>query len=154
IAPFIAPFSLKHDYRYPCLVGKTQISTMKTKLLCRPDFIFAHRLSSMTAINKIKKNQELPPVFFDLDDVEHRHAYRRALHARSLSRAMYRLSGVPKVMIAERKAIRSADKTFVCSEVDRSYLASLKMGDATVIPNAIVVPKSKRRVYPQRTVLF
>jgi glycosyltransferase involved in cell wall biosynthesis len=154
IAPFIAPFSLKHDYRFPCLIGKSQISTIKTKLLSRPDLIFAHRLSSMIPIRQIGKSQELPPVFFDLDDVEHRYAYRRALHTRSLSRAMYRLSGVPKVIIAERKAIRSADKTFVCSEVDRSHLASLRMGNIAVIPNAVVVPKSQRPVYPQRTVLF
>ena len=67
---------------------------------------------------------------------------------------MYRLSGVPKIMIAERKAIRSADKTFVCSEVDQSYLARLKMGNVTVIPNAIVVPKGKCPVSSQHTVLF
>jgi glycosyltransferase involved in cell wall biosynthesis len=154
MAPFIAPISLKHDYRFPCLIGKTEISTIKTKLLSQPDFVFAHRLSSMIALSQIQKSQKLPPVFFDLDDVEHRHAYRRGLHSRSLSRAMYRLSGVPKVMIAERNAIRLADKTFVCSEVDQSYLASLRMGDATVIPNAIVVPKTKHPVYPQQTALF
>jgi glycosyltransferase involved in cell wall biosynthesis len=154
IAPFIAPFSLKHDSRFPCLVGKTQISIIKTKLLSQPDFIFAHRLSSMRAISQVGKSQELPPVFFDLDDVEHRYAYRRALHTRSLSRALYRLSGVPKVIIAERKAIRAADKTFVCSEVDRSHLASLRMANIVVIPNAVVVPKIQRPVCPQRTVLF
>src|SRR5271168_1609111 len=57
IAPFIAPFSLKHDYRFPCLIGKSQISTIKTKLLSRPDFIFAHRLPSMIAIRQIGKSQ-------------------------------------------------------------------------------------------------
>jgi glycosyltransferase involved in cell wall biosynthesis len=154
IAPFIAPISLKHDYRFPCLIGKPEISAIKTKLLSQPDFVFAHRLSSMIALTRIRKSQELPPVFFDLDDVEHRHAYRRGLHARSLSTAVYRLSGVPKLIIAERNAMRSADKTFVCSEVDQSYLASLRMGDAAVIPNAIVVPKFKQPVCHQQTVLF
>ena len=157
IAPFIAPFSLKYekyDDRFPCLVGKTQISTITTELLSQPDFVFAHRLSAMLALSQIGKTQDLPPVFFDLDDVEHRYAYRRALNAPTLSRTMYRLSGVPKVIIAERKAIRSADKTFVCSEVDRSHLASLRMGNIAVIPNAVVVPKSQSPVYPQRTVLF
>jgi glycosyltransferase involved in cell wall biosynthesis len=157
IAPFISPFSLKYekyDDRFPCLVGKTQISTIETELLFQPDFVFAHRLSAMLALTQIGKTQDLPPVFFDLDDVEHRYAYRRALNAPSLSRTIYRLSGVPKVMIAERKAIRSADKTFVCSEVDQSYLATLRIRNVTVIPNAIVVPKSGNQVYPQRTVLF
>jgi len=108
----------------------------------------------MIALSQIGKSQNLPPVFFDLDDVEHRYAYRRALNSKSLSRAVYRLSGIPKIMIAERRAIRSTVSTFVCSEVDQSYLASLGIGNVTVIPNAIVVPKSKRSVYPQHTILF
>jgi len=150
----IAPFSLKHDWKFSSLVGKAQISTIKTRLLCQPDFIFAHRLSAMIPLEQIRKSQNLPAVFFDLDDVEHRHEYRRALNAPSLSRAMYRLCGVPKIMIAERKAIRLANKTFVCSEVDQSYLTSLGMGNVTVIPNAIVVPKNRHRVCAQETVLF
>ena len=155
IAPFIAPISLKlHDHRFPCLNGKTEISTIKTKLLSGPDFVFAHRLSSMIALSEIGKSQDLPPVFFDLDDVEHRHAYRLALNAPSLSRVIYRLSRVPKFIIAERKAIRLTDKTFVCSEVDQSYLASLRMGNVTVIPNAIVLPERKYPVCPQHTILF
>ena len=155
IAPFIAPISLKlHDHRFPCLNGKTEISTIKTKLLSRPDFVFAHRLSSMIALSEIGKSQDLPPVFFDLYDVEHRHAYRLALNAPSLSRVIYRLSRVPKFIIAERKAIRLTDKTFVCSEVDQSYLASLRMGNVTVIPNAIIVPERKYPVCPQHTILF
>jgi glycosyltransferase involved in cell wall biosynthesis len=139
---------------FSCLIGKPQISMIKTKLLSQPDFVFAHRLSAMIALSEIRKGKDLPPVFFDLDDVEHRYAYRRALNAPSLSSAMYKLSGVPRVMIAERKAIRSADKTFVCSEVDQSYLASLRMGNVTVIPNAVVVTKKEHPVYSQHTVLF
>ena len=150
----VAPFSLKHDWRFSSLIGKTQISAIKTQLLRQPDLIFAHRLSAMIPLERIGKSQNLPAVFFDLDDVEHRHEYRRALNAPSLGRAMYRLCGVPKLMIAERKAIRSANKTFVCSEVDQLYLTSLGMRNVTVIPNAIVVPKNKQRICAQETVLF
>src|SRR5215831_4085365 len=58
IAPFIAPMSLKlHDYRFPCLIGKTEISTIRTKLLSGPDFVFVHRLSSMVALTEIGKSQ-------------------------------------------------------------------------------------------------
>src|SRR5438105_1252168 len=56
----IAPFSLKHDSKFSCLIGKTQISTIKTKLLSQPDFVFAHRLSAMIALSQIGKSQDLP----------------------------------------------------------------------------------------------
>jgi glycosyltransferase involved in cell wall biosynthesis len=135
-------------------MGNPQISAIKTRILCQPDFIFAHRLSSMIALIQIGKSQDLPPVFFDLDDVEHRYAYRRALNSPSLSKAIYRFLGLPKLMTAERRAMRSADKTFVCSEVDQSHLALLRMGDATVIPNLIAVPKIKNSVCSRHTILF
>jgi glycosyltransferase involved in cell wall biosynthesis len=150
----IAPFFLKYDSRFSSVIGKAQISKIKTRLLKQPDFVFAHRLSAMIAISQIGKRQDLPPVFFDLDDVEHRRVYRWALNAPSLSRAAYRLAGIPKIMIAERNAIRSADKTFVCSEVDQTYLARLHIRNVTVIPNAVVVPKGKYLVCPQPTVLY
>jgi glycosyltransferase involved in cell wall biosynthesis len=149
-----APFSLKYHRNFSVvLAGKSQIQAIKSKLLSTtPDFVFAHRLSAMVALSTIG---HLPPTFFDLDDIEHIYGFRMAMNARSVDRAIYRLSLLPTILIGEWKAIRASDKTFVCSDIDRAHLAFLRMGSkVTVIPNSIVIPGYSYPLCHELTILF
>lgn len=46
-----------------------QLKALEICLDRNPDAIFCHRLEAMTPVLRIKRS--LPPIFFDLDDVEH-----------------------------------------------------------------------------------
>ena len=57
-------------------LGPGQVEAFRASLERRPDAIVVHRLSSMCPL--LRANAPLPPVFFDLDDVEHL-SYMRGL---------------------------------------------------------------------------
>jgi glycosyltransferase involved in cell wall biosynthesis len=60
---------------------------------------------------------------------------------------------LPILKLWERRAIRSAQKTFVCSEIDRQYLAKVfGCKNVEVISNAIEIPEL--REIPEKPVLL
>ncbi|MEO8751912.1 MAG: glycosyltransferase [Casimicrobiaceae bacterium] len=101
--------------------------------------IVAHRLGAMWPV--ILGRAAWPPVFFDLDDVEHRKLARQ-LHGRPFHPGkLAEYLQVPALFLGELRAIRRARTTFVCSEVDRRYLAWFCRRDAIVVaPNAAAFP--------------
>lgn len=132
--------------------GKQQLESFEFCLERQPDAIFAHRLPSMCPPMLTQK--QLPPVFFDLDDIEHRKLMRfiRQPPSSTLSNLYYLL--IPKLTHGECEAIRLADLTFVCSNHDRHYLES-KLGSSKVvaIPNAITIPQFQP-ISAEPTLLF
>lgn len=120
--------------------GQQQIDALETCLTHKPDAIFAHRLQAMCPLllTKVK----LPPIFFDLDDIEHKSLARqirqpRPYRKKGLSHYLYLLS----LRRAEMQAIRKAHRTFICSECDRTYLTEqLNLPSVVTIPNAIKLP--------------
>lgn len=119
------------------LSGHQRIQALEECLDLKPDAIFAKKLYSMCPLRRIRK--PLPPIFFDLDDIEHR-VFMRFVGNVNLPNKLLLLQ-LPSLCWAEYKAIKLATKTFVCSEVDQSYLAKkFNLRKIVVIPNAVDIP--------------
>jgi len=117
----------------------SKIEKFKKCLTLKPDAIFAHRLSAMCPI--LLTNKKQPPVFFDMDDIEHVTLRRNISQppVRPLKRLLY--LQIPALKLGERRAIKSANLTFVCSEFDKKYLTMLWKGPKiSNIPNSVNMP--------------
>ena len=137
--------SIHRQAGYVRTSGNAQLRAFEACLDDRPDFIFAHRLNTMCPILLTKR--DLPPVYMDLDDVEHR------VFLRDVSQPpVWATKGLlylqwPALFWGERRAIKQTRKTFVCSHVDEQYLTH-RCG----LPNVAVVPNSIRIPEPQPAV--
>jgi len=119
--------------------GREQIQAVETCLVRKPSAIFAHRLSAMCPLLLTEK--ALPPVFFDMDDVEHIVFGRYIKNRKNLQSKLLKLL-IPSLVKGEYDAIKLATKTFVCSEIDRSYLSrKFNLPGITVIPNSVAIPE-------------
>jgi glycosyltransferase involved in cell wall biosynthesis len=120
--------------------GTKQLKALEECLQRSPDAIFAHRLEAMCPLLRISK-RPLPPIIFDLDDIEHVVLERYIKNRNNLRSNLLKLL-LPSLTKGEYEAVKLASKTFVCSENDRKYLAEkFKLPGVTVIPNSISVPK-------------
>lgn len=121
------------------LSGRTQVAAVEACLDRQPDLIFVHRLAAMAPFFRVRS--KVPPILFDLDDVEHWVRLRAAFNSSSWLLKIIRFSQVPAIFFAERRAAKLASKTFICSEKDRRYLIKIGMGErVAVVPNAIRMP--------------
>lgn len=121
------------------LCGERQLRAFEACLERKPDVLFIHKLESMGPVLRTKRT--LPPVFFDLDDIEHK-AFIRSIRQPPYwkSKFLYYLE-VPSLLMLERRAIKLAKKTFVCSERDRAYLTDIwRLPNVVVVPNAVNMP--------------
>ena len=134
--------------------GRAQVKALEERLHCRYDMIFIHRLPCMSAVFRLRRSR-LPPLVFDIDDVEHRVAIRSALGRHSwFSRSMGLLK-VLAIFVAERKAMRLSERLFVCSDHDRRHLQQLGFGNGVVaVSNATAIPSSCPPFFAAQTVLF
>jgi glycosyltransferase involved in cell wall biosynthesis len=112
---------------------------LAAELAHRPALIVAHRLPSMFALSNLP--MPLPPTFFDLDDIEHTMALRTVHRLPSLRAKILTLAALPALWLAERRAVRHARSTFVCSEIDARHARQL-FGTASisVLPNSVAIP--------------
>jgi glycosyltransferase involved in cell wall biosynthesis len=147
-------FSLRYrgDFR-PCL-GSDQTRALSNILGTSPALVFAHRLPAMTALLRLRRMRS--PIFFDLDDIEHRVKLRAAQTASSPFAKMHNLLEVPALLHAERRSIARAARTFVCSALDRAVLSELNfdVSRTVVAPNAVEVAEPRRRLSRSRSILF
>jgi len=121
----------------------------------RYDTVFAHRLGAMSALSRCLGGPIRTPVFFDLDDVEHRSLARKSWNAPEWPLERLTLLQVPALMYAERKCIGASAATFVCSEGDRRYLERLYRTDRVhVVPNSVPIPDGITPQCPTAAVLF
>lgn len=136
---------------YAELSGQKQVQALEECLERRPHAIFAHRLSSMCPL--LLTSKPLPPIFFDLDDIEHIVLERYIKQQKQLrSKLLYLL--LPELRSGESKAVNLADETYVCSEQDRSYLMKkLHNSRIVTVPNAVKAPKLQD-AKPEPTLLF
>jgi len=129
-----------------------QMEIFKKCLKLKPDAIFTHRLSAMCPI--LLTNEKLPPVFFDMDDIEHV-AFRRNISQPPmwlLKRLLY--LQIPALKWGERRAVQSANLTFVCSKLDKKYLTTLwNCNKISYIPNSVDIPGSQP-ITKEPTLLF
>lgn len=130
-------------YRQPGYVevsGHRQVEALETCLRQGPDAILVDRLHAMSPLLLTK--EALPPVFLNLDDIDHVALTRTARNRLEMRSRMLLYSRLPRLILAERQAIRLARKTFVCSDVDRQYLSSTwRLPNVVTVPNAVVIPK-------------
>lgn len=116
--------------------GRRQRAALEAALRRSPDVIFVHRLAAMAPV--LQTAVQLPPVFFDLDDVEHI-AFARSIRQPptwTARRLLY--LQVPALWWSERRAIKLSHRTFVCSSRDQRYLTrTMRVSGVTVIPNAV-----------------
>lgn len=119
--------------------GSTQLKAVENLLNKNPDVVFAHRLSAMCPL--LLTNKQLPPVFFDLDDLEHIVVERYIKNRRTIKSKLLHLT-LPALTNGEYSAIKLATKTAVCSELDRNYLnRKFQLPGIITIPNSVDIPK-------------
>jgi glycosyltransferase involved in cell wall biosynthesis len=135
----VGVFSFFRQPDYSDMSGPQQIRAFENCLVRRPDAIFVHRLHSMCPT--LLTSKPLPPIFFDLDDIEHILLKRNMDQMEKLTKKLLYLQ-VPAVWWGEYRAIRQAKLTFVCSEQDRNYLTNRwNLPGVVTIPNAVTIPE-------------
>jgi glycosyltransferase involved in cell wall biosynthesis len=145
-------FVFVHQPLYSGTAGFRQVKAFETCLNDNPDAVFVHRLEAMCPL--LKTQRDLPPVFFDLDDIEHVAFGRGLRYIRKFSTRLLNYFLLPALCWGEYKAIQSANRTFVCSDEDRKYLTNrLKLKGVVKIPNAVKMPQSQPMTSEQ-TLLF
>ncbi len=125
------------DYRETS--GEKQVEALELLLDRDPSYIFVHRLKCMPPLLLTTRN--VPPVFFDLDDIEHV-AFRRSIGMPPQwgSKRLMHLQ-VPALIAGEKRSLELATKTFVCSASDKIFLGKFSEADRIeVIPNAVGIP--------------
>ena len=133
--------------------GPEQMQAFEACLQRKPDAIFAHKLSGMSPV-LLATNGNLPPIFFDLDDIEHIALLRDISQQTRLHSKLLSYLRVPGLLWGERRAMRLARRTFVCSELDRRYLTDRwNLPGVVTVPNAITLPELQPQT-SEPTLLF
>lgn len=121
------------------LFPQASLQLLRRELEQQPALIVAHRLLSMFALTRIAR--DLPPTFFDLDDVEHIMVLRTLRQTASLREKFFNVLSLPALLYAERQSVRRAVRTFVCSGDDAARVRNTFRSDSIeVLPNAISMP--------------
>lgn len=131
-------FSIFNQYGYFEVSGRKQVRAVEECLERKPDAVFAHRLPSMCPL--MLTEAELPPVFFDFDDIEHIVLSRAIEKQKSLKgKLLYLL--IPAMKRGEQRAVSMAAETYVCSGKDREYIErEFSQPTAFIIPNSVDMP--------------
>lgn len=131
--------------------NQTQVRAVEKCLELKPDVIFAHRLSSMCPL--LLTGMPLPPIFFDLDDIEHI-VLNRYIRSRQNIKTKLLYLLLPALTKGEYNAIKLASRTAVCSDLDRRYLiAKYNLPGIVTIPNAVEIPELEP-ISPEPNLLF
>lgn len=144
--------SIGNLFPYLLTAQADQVAAARQLLSRRLDVVFVHRLISMVPILLCKA--PLPRAFFDLDEIEHV-SFSRSVGQppKWAGKPLLRLRE-PIIRRWEKRAIRAAQATFVCSDHDRQYLRRVFGQDSlVVVPNAIDLPTVKA-VPDTQTLLF
>lgn len=152
---YIKPiYSFKHIDKLSGLTRRRQTQFLSELLkTSQPDLIFAHRLRTMYPV--LGADGALPPVIFDLDDIEHKVLFRSIkIPPVWISKWLWYLH-IPALMLFERKAVKLAKRTFVCSKEDESYLSKIYGSDRVhTIPNCIDIPNEVTIPGREKIILF
>jgi glycosyltransferase involved in cell wall biosynthesis len=132
--------ALRYQPKYAGLWGAGAVEGFRNAVAqSQPDLLLVHRLPSMGPV--LQHRGALPPIAFDLDDVEHK-AFKRLneLPPHWGAKRLMRL-WLPPLVAGERRAIDKAACTFVCTPADAAELNGM-FGTLRVhsIPNALPSP--------------
>jgi glycosyltransferase involved in cell wall biosynthesis len=141
--------------RMDSLYNEDAREAVRSALLERPRMVLAHRLDAMSVLMRLPEETASARVVFDLDDVEHVATFRRLLRDPRWPTERLQLLHLPALMAGERRAVRGAAATLVCSLQDKRHLDRYLPGGAVhVVPNATRVADAPLPPSPERTVLF
>jgi glycosyltransferase involved in cell wall biosynthesis len=145
-------FSVAEEKTFFRLLGPEQMAAARAALATKPDLVFVDQLRCMQPVLAASPTM---PVLFDMDDIIHRVQWRMATTAPFRPAKLAYAAQVPAILLAERRAVRRAMITAVCSEQDRRFIAALGAGErAVVIPNAIEMPSHTPPIPDAPTVLL
>ncbi len=150
---YIRPaFSMVHHFPYCFTAQSEQVRAVRSLLSRKPDILFVHRLSCMMPV--LLAGGETPPIYFDMDDVEHV-AFARSIGQPPFWRGKPLLYlRLPILMWYERRAVARSRATFVCSPKDARYISLLyRAGGVVTVPNAVDIPP-ERPLTDRATLLF
>ncbi len=120
--------------------GPRQVAAFETCLSRKPDAIFVQGLDSMCPA--LLTSRPLPPLLFDLNDIEHVALARGIERSWSWRDKIIQYARLPALCWGERRAMRLARTVFVCSETDRAYLTNWwRLPQIATIPNAVRAAK-------------
>lgn len=137
---FTPAFSFHRIPNYAETSGQYQIKALESCLDKNPSFILAQRLHCMPPI--LLTRRKLPPVFFDTTDIEHI-AFKRSITMPPHWNRKWMLNlQIPSLISGEKRSIKLARKTFVCSSIEKLLLAKYVDGrKIEVTPNAVNIPE-------------
>jgi glycosyltransferase involved in cell wall biosynthesis len=145
-------FNFHHQADYIGTSHPAVVQAFEQCLDRNPDALFIHRLNSLCPA--MLSDRPLPPIFFDLDDVEHIKFIRQLRQPPTRVRTLLYYLQVPARLRGELRAIRLTRQTFVCSDHDRRYLLNRwGLSNVVSVPNAIKIP-SPQPLTPQPTLLL
>lgn len=122
--------------------GSEQIQAFEDCLDRSPDAIVVQRLQSIYPV--LATRRSLPPVFYDIDDIEHIKLIRQLRQPFiPLAQLLYYLQ-LPALWWGELRAIKQANRSFVCSEGDHRYLSERwRLPGVVTISNSISIPPAQ-----------
>lgn len=140
-------FSVRQFFKLPgyaSLAHDVQRDAFEDALMWNPDFVFVHRLVAMPPV--LQSRRPLPPIAFDLDDIESVALRRRLFSAPFNWQHWPEWLHLPAIVAGEKLAFSLADLTFVCSPDDVAALSKRGIsGEVISVPNAVPVPTIWRR---------
>lgn len=149
---FAGIFNHHHQTDYIGTSHPQVVQTLEQVLSRQPDALFIHRLTSICPA--LLTQHPLPPIFFDLDDIEHIKFMRQIRQPPTRLRTLLYFLQVPARLRGELRAIRLAHRTFVCSTRDRDYLTQRwQLPGVVSVPNAIAIPPAQA-LTPEPTLLL
>lgn len=128
---------------YRAAVAGGQVVAVTDALKQRPALVLAHRLPSMSLLSG---QADLPPTFFDMDDVEHVVARRRAAQLPAGREKWITQAGIWAIKKMESRAVRRAHRTLVCADDDArllSRLVGVPPERVMTVPNGVAAGPSR-----------
>ncbi|NDP41114.1 MAG: glycosyltransferase [Aromatoleum sp.] len=153
-ANYVAPvLDFRRNPDYAGMAGPEQVAAVEAALDRDISAIVVHRLDAMCPILTIRR--KLPPIFLDLDDIEHRKLVRELARKPFYPGKLALFLRAPSVFLAELRAIRRTCSTFVCSQSDRRYLSHFVPSDRIAeVPNVATFPPDAPAASESETLLF
>ncbi len=146
-------FSAAEQQGYQAFSGPDQVRGVARSLEREPDLVLASRFQAACALPHAR--MRTTRFFFDMMDIEHKIRLRTVLSAPVRAGTPLYMAQIPALLLAERRVVRMAEATFVCSEQDQQHLRRLGFGGRIeVIPNAMPIPAQAAPATQEPTVLY
>jgi glycosyltransferase involved in cell wall biosynthesis len=133
--------------------GDEQASAVGAHLDRDPDIVLVQGARAMSPV--LRSGRSVRNLFFDVNDLEHRARLRWILQPPFRPGKIAYAAQLPALLRAEQRAAAMSRLVFVCSEVDRAYLAKFRIArNVAVVPNAVTMPATPPRRTTEPTIAF